>query len=194
MYHKILVPLDGSKQAETALRLVSKLARIGNAEITLLRVVEYPYELYSQCDSSTFMNLNQPNEKLFAEKITYCREVEDYLKGLASIVEMTVSKVSIEVQECPVVDAILSTVEKSEIDLIVMSTVGQDRNPWLLGSVTNRILREAPVPVILIRKESYGSVPDRSRQQSTSVQNEFSIHSESISTRQQIVLGTDIQT
>jgi nucleotide-binding universal stress UspA family protein len=190
MYHKILVPLDGSKQAEFALRLASKLARISNAEITLLRVVEYPYELYSACDSSTFINPNQPNEKLLAEKITYCQEAEDYLKALASIVEMTVSKVSIEVQECPVVESILSTVEKSKIDLIVMSTVGQDRNPWLLGSVPNRILREAPVPVILIRKESYGSILDRSRQQIASVQNEASIRPTPISTRERIVLGT----
>jgi nucleotide-binding universal stress UspA family protein len=190
MYHKILVPLDGSKQAEFALPLAGKLARIYNAEITLLRVVEYPYELYSVCDSSTFVNSNQPDEKLLAEKMTYCREAEDYLKGLASIVEMTVSKVSIEVQECPVIESILSTVEKSKIDLIVMSTVGQDRNPWLLGSVTNRILREAPVPLILVRKESYGSILDRSRQQSTSMQNEVPIHLPPISTREWIVLGT----
>jgi nucleotide-binding universal stress UspA family protein len=190
MYHKILVPLDGSKQAEFALPLAGKLARIYNAEITLLRVVEYLYELYSVCDSSTFVNSNQPDEKLLAEKMTYCREAEDYLKGLASIVEMTVSKVSIEVQECPVIESILSTVEKSKIDLIVMSTVGQDRNPWLLGSVTNRILREAPVPLILVRKESYGSILDRSRQQSTSMQNEVPIHLPPISTRERIVLGT----
>jgi nucleotide-binding universal stress UspA family protein len=186
MYHKILVPLDGSKQAEFALRLASKLARISNAEITLLRVVEYPYELYSACDSGTFMNPNQPDERLLAEKITYCQKAE----GLASIVEMTVSKVSIEVQECPVVESILSTVENSKIDLIVMSTVGQDRNPWLLGSVPSRILREAPVPLILIRKESYGSILDRSRQQIASVQNEASIRPTPISTRERIVLGT----
>src|SRR5688500_4465009 len=172
MYHKILVPLDGSKQAETALRLASKLARIGNAEITLLRVLEYPYEMYSTCDSSTFMNPNQPDEKLLTEKATFCREAEDYLNGLASIVEMTVSKVSIEVQECPVVDAILSTVEKSKIDLIVMSTVGQDQSPWMMGSITNRILREAQIPVILIRKGSYGPATDRRPSESTFVQNE----------------------
>ena len=125
-----------------------------------------------------------------SEKDAFCREAEDYLKRLASIVEMTVSKVSIEVQECPVVDAILSTIEKSEIDLIVMSTVGQDHNPWLMGAVANRILREAPVPVILIRKESYGSILDHSRQQSASKQNEVSIHPAPISTREPIVLGT----
>src|SRR5688572_7948906 len=138
MYHKILVPLDGSKQAESSLPLASQFAGINNAEITLLRVVEYPYAMYATCDSSTFMNPNQPDEKLLTEKATFCREAEDYLKGLASIVEMTVSRVSIEVQDCPVVDAILSTVQKSKIDLIVMSTVGQDRKPWLIGSVTNR--------------------------------------------------------
>ncbi len=190
MYQKILVPLDGSKQAESALRLASKLARISNAEITLLRVVEYPYEMYSTCDSSTFTNPNQPDEKLMAEKDAFCREAEDYLKGLASIVEMAVSKVSIEVKECPVVDSILSTVEESEIDLIVMSTVGQDRNPWLIGSVTNRILREAPVPIILIRNESHDSILDGSRQQITSMQNEGSIHSAPISSREQVVLDT----
>lgn len=190
MYRRILIPLDGSKQAESALHLASQLAGISNAEITLLRVVEYPYAMYSTCDSSNFMNPNQPDEKLLAEKVTFCQEAEDYLKGLASIVELTVPKVSIEVQECPVVHSILSTVEKAKIDLIVMSTVGQDRNPWLTGSVTNRILREAPVPVILIRKESYGSILDGSRRQNASTQNEGSIHAAPISTREQIVLDT----
>ena len=42
MYQRILVPLDGSKHAESALLLASKLARIYKAELALLRVVEYP--------------------------------------------------------------------------------------------------------------------------------------------------------
>ena len=107
---------------------------------------------------------------------------------------MTVSKVSIEVRESPVVDAILSTTENLEIDLIVMSTVGQGHSPWMIGAVANRILRESPVPVILIGKESYSSILDRSRQQSTSRQNEVSIHPAPISTREQIVLAPDVQT
>lgn len=190
MYQRILVLLDGSKQAESALSLAGKLARIYDAEIKLLRVVEYPHALFSTCDSSAFVNLDQPDERLLAEKVTFCREAEDYLKGLASILEMTVSKVSLEVQECPVVDSILSTVEKSDIGLIVMSTVGQDRNPWLMGSVTNRILREARVPVILIRKESHDSILDGARQQSKFTQNEVSIQPAPISTRERIVLNT----
>jgi nucleotide-binding universal stress UspA family protein len=182
MYHKILVPLDGSKQAESALPLASQLAGISNAEIILLHVVEYPYAMYSTCESRTFMHPNQPDEKLLEEKAAFCRKAEYYLKGLVSILEMNVSKVSIEVQECPVVHSILSAVEKAKIDLIVMSTVGLDHHPLMMGAVANRILREASVPVILIRRESYGSILDHARQQNTSMQNDVSIHPVPIST------------
>jgi nucleotide-binding universal stress UspA family protein len=190
VYHKILVPLDGSKQAEFALPLAGKLARIYNAEVTLLRVVEYPFEMYSRCDSHTFAYPSPVDEKLQIEKDAVCKKAEGYLKRLAEIVEMTVSTVSVEVQQSPVVDAILSTTENLEIDLIVMSTVGQGHNPWMIGAIANRILRESPVPVILIGKESYASLPDRSGQQSTSTQNEAPIHPAPISTRERIVLDT----
>jgi nucleotide-binding universal stress UspA family protein len=159
MYQKILVPLDGSKQAESALPIASKLARIYNAEVLLLRVVEYPFEMYSQGDPDMFVYADQPEAKRLADKDAFCKEAEGYLKHLASMVEMGVSKVSIEIHERPVVEAILNTVLNAEIDLIVMSTIGQDHNAWMLGSITNRILREAPIPVILIRKESWVPEP-----------------------------------
>jgi nucleotide-binding universal stress UspA family protein len=180
MYHKILVPLDGSKQAESALRLASKLARISNAETTLLRVVEYPMEMYSRCDSNTLAFPSPLDEKLQLEKDVFCKEAEAYLKHLASIVEMTVSKVSIEVQEGPVVDAILSTTEKLGIDLIVMSAMGQGRNPWMIGAVANRLLRESSVPVVLMSKEPYGPVPDHPHQQGASKQNEAMIQPDTL--------------
>ncbi|HEX6033476.1 MAG TPA: universal stress protein [Anaerolineales bacterium] len=174
MYQKILVPLDGSKQAEAALLLASKLARIYNAEILLLRVVEYPFEMYSQGDSDNFVLTGRPEEKRPAEKDAFCKEAEGYLKHLASMVEMGVSKVSIKIQERPVVEAILNTVVNAEVDLIVMSTIGQDHNAWMLGAITNRILREAPVPIILIRKESWVPEPSYGK---AAEQKESGIHS-----------------
>lgn len=181
MYQKILVPLDGSKQAESALLLASKLARISNAEITLLRVVEYPFEIYSTRDPHNFLNPTQSDQKLLAEKDSFCKEAENYLKQLASIVELSVSNVSTEIQECPVVEAILIMVQKFGIDLIVMSTIGQDNNTWMLGAVANRILREAPVPVILLRKKSWIPLPDLSRYQEVSRQTEAWIHPSTLS-------------
>lgn len=180
MYQRILVPLDGSEQAESALPLACTLASINDAEINLMRVVEYPYEMYSRCDSYTLADPRRA-EKMRAEKEPFCGEAEDYLKRLASSVERTVSKVFIEVQECPVVDSILSTTEKLKIDLIIMSTVGQNRSPWMMGAITNRILREAEVPVILMRKGSGGSVPDGSPRQRTSLQKDIRNHADSLS-------------
>ena len=176
MYQRILVPLDGSKQAEAALPLASKLARIYHAEITLLQVAEYPSEIYSRCHPNTINDLTSTNERLQAEKNVFCKNAADYLKRLASTIEMAVSKVTIEIQECPVVDAILRTVVNSKIDLIVMSTVGHGMTPWMMGAVTNRILREAPVPVILIRKASYGSATDGRLPQSASAQQDAWVH------------------
>jgi nucleotide-binding universal stress UspA family protein len=180
MYKRILVPLDGSEHAESALPLACTLASINNAEITLLRVVEYPYGVHSTNDSYTLTN-PWPAEKMQTEKESFRGEVEDYLKRHASSVEPTVSKVFIEVQECPVVDAILSTIEKLEIDLIVMSTVGQDCSPWMTGAITNRLLREAEVPIILMRKGIGGSLPDVSPQHRISFQKDIRNHADSLS-------------
>ena len=64
MCHKILVPLNGSKQAELALPLAVELARIYNAEITSLRVVEYPFEMYSRCHPNVLNKPTHPNDNL----------------------------------------------------------------------------------------------------------------------------------
>jgi nucleotide-binding universal stress UspA family protein len=169
MYQKILVPVDRSKHAEAALLLASQLAGIHNAEIVLLHVMEYPFEMYSRRDSYNFAGAKQADQELQTEKDEFYRAAKNYLEHLASMVE---TPVSIEVQECPVVDAILSTTEKSEIDLIVMSSIGEDRNQWMVGSITNRILRKAQVPVILISKGSNGLIPDRPHKQKASIQKE----------------------
>lgn len=180
MYHKILVPLDGSEQAESALRLASKLAKINNAEVILLRIVEYPLDMYSKCDADTLTYPDLFDEKLQMEKDVLWKEAETYLKLLASTEEMNLPKVSIEVQEIPVVNAILNTIEKSEIDLIVISTVGQGHNPWMIGAVPNRLLRESPVPIVLIGKESSASLVNCSSQQSAAPKNEIIIQANAL--------------
>jgi nucleotide-binding universal stress UspA family protein len=166
MVGRILVPLDGSEHAESALSLACTLASTSDAEITLLRVVEYPSEVFFSTGYSRFYP-NPLAESGFAEKMRAKKEavsthVKSYLQRLASSMETSAPKVSIEIQEGPVVDAILKCIKELEIDLIVMSTTGEDRNPWMMGAIANRILREAQVPVVLLRKETGGSVPDRS--------------------------------
>lgn len=174
MVARILVPLDGSEHAESVLSLACKLASTSDAEITLLRVVEYPSEVFSSAGYSRFYPnpLTEPGlaEKMRVKKEAVSSRVKGYLQRLASSMETSAPKVSIEIQEGPVVDAILNSLEKLEIDLIVMSTTGEDRNPWMMGAIANRILREAKVSVILMRTGPGGSVPDRSSLQNVPLQ------------------------
>lgn len=174
MVERILVPLDGSEHAESALSLACTLASTSDAEITLLRVVEYPSELYSGTVYSRFYPnpVAEPglDEKIRTKKEAIHRKVKGYLERLAASIEISKPKVFFEIQVGPVVDAILTSIEKLKIDLIVMSTTGEDRNPWMMGAIANRILREAKVPVILMRKGPGGPVPDRSSLQDVRLQ------------------------
>ena len=50
----------------------------------------------------------------------------------------------------------------------------------MIGATANRLLRESPVPVVLIGKEPYGPVPDDPRQQAASKQNEAMIQPDTL--------------
>jgi nucleotide-binding universal stress UspA family protein len=172
MYQRIMVPLDGSEHAESVISLACRLASTSDAEITLLCVVEYPSDLYSGSVYCMFY----PNptgdpgvdEKIWQKKEAVHSKVKSYLEGLASRIDTSAHKVSIEIQEGPVVHAILSSIENLEIDLVIMSTTGEGCNPWMMGAVADRIIREAQVPVILMRTEPCNLVPDLTDQRSHS--------------------------
>lgn len=157
MVQKILVPVDGSKQAETAFSLACSLTNFRDAEIILLRVVEYPLKIFSgSVDSRTFTNPHlapKLDQKIEPKKKTIQSRAEAYLEQLAASKRNDKRKVSIEIEEGPVVDTILSTIEKLGVNMIVMSSTGKDQNTLMMGSVAGRILREAQVPVILMRDE-----------------------------------------
>ena len=51
-----------------------------------------------------------------------------------------------------VVDRLIEYVEKNEVDLVVIATHGRSGvSRWFVGSVADRILRAAPVPVLMVR-------------------------------------------
>jgi nucleotide-binding universal stress UspA family protein len=160
MYEKILVPLDGSQQSEEVLPWVRMLAEVSKAEIVLLRVAEYPYTLYSMCYEYPPSDPNLA-KTIQAKKTVIYHEAKDYLEQTASALAKAGIKVSIEVCEGPVVAAILAFTDRLHIDLIALSMYGQSGGiQRVIGAVADRVLHEAPVPVILIRPPSRSFIPD----------------------------------
>ena len=159
MYKRILVPLDGSEQSEEVLPWVGMLAEINESEVVLLRVAEYPYSLYSTCYEYPPSDSDLA-KTILNKKRAICREVQDYLERIASTLGTAGVKVTPEICEGPVVEAILTSTDRLHIDLIVLSTCGQSGGTqWVMGAIADRVLHEAQVPVILIRPTSRSFIP-----------------------------------
>jgi len=173
MAQRILVPLDGSKRAESALPLACSLASNDKAEMVLLHILEYPTKMYSSWVYPEFTSelLTDPEqgEKTQEMKEAIYNKVKGYLEKVASRITPGTPRVSVVIQEGPVVEAIISSIEKLEINLIVMSSTGGDRNPWMLGAIADRILRETYIPVVLLREGPGGLVPNCPTLQSEAV-------------------------
>ena len=146
MYQHILVSLDGSDVAECVLPHLEAIGGgCGVKKITLVRVVE-PLHLYGGMESRF-----SPEERQRLDKETmdiarsYLNQVVKRLKqkGLAAEANVLYGKV---------VDTIAEYVNKNEVDLLIISTHGRSgvsRLVW--GSVADRVLRSACVPILMVR-------------------------------------------
>jgi nucleotide-binding universal stress UspA family protein len=147
MYNKILLPTDGSKFAEKAAEHAIWIASKSGAAIIVLNVIE----------TSSLVGL--PAEDL----IVRIKEMlkEEGRRSLERISEMVTEeekelkiediKVTLKTEEGSPAEAILKTVEKEDVDLVVMGTSGKhglDR--FLLGSVTEKVVRSAKCPVLAV--------------------------------------------
>ncbi len=133
MYKRILLPLDGSALAEEALPHAVAQAEHFQAELILLKVLE-------------------PVAKYHLISLEAARElVLDYLERIAaSLRERGVSVRVITVEGNPH-EGIVSCAEAEQVDLIVICTRGYSGpTRWLIGSVADRVVRGAGVPVLLV--------------------------------------------
>ena len=149
MFNHLLIPLDGSRLAEAALAAVLELASRFNSEITLLRVVTPSY---------TVINMGDGAYSVYAELLNTLRtqafqEAEMYLKSHQAMLQQQGYKVQIHLAEGePVAEHILDMAERLDVDTIIMSTHGRGGiGRWVYGSVADKVLRHANVPVLLIR-------------------------------------------
>lgn len=148
MFKKILVPLDGSDLAERALEPALALAdQQAESEVILLSVPVYRDILVP---SSAGFDLLLPDQSLDQ----FRDDVETYLEDVKSGWKRPNTQLQTIVADGDVASVIVDTAEEEDVDLIVMTTHGYSGfSRWLLGSVTERVLRSAPCPVLAIREK-----------------------------------------
>jgi nucleotide-binding universal stress UspA family protein len=144
MYKKILVPLDGSDLARTALEEAEKLAKAFDAEIILFQVVPF-MPIYGSPELVTPLIVDEKQkEAADTYLVNLCQELEQ--RGLrAAAMVRTGQQVAIE---------IIDFAKEAGADLIIMCTHGRSGiSRWVMGSVALKVVTRAETPILLIRSK-----------------------------------------
>ncbi|SDM98377.1 Nucleotide-binding universal stress protein, UspA family [Halogranum gelatinilyticum] len=141
MYDTILVPTDGSDAAMNAVDHAVDLARQYDATLHVLAVV----------DPTSFSTLD-------VDPSTVVVAMERQAREAAQRVETVAEEAGVAIETAVVrgdpARTITTYATDNEADLVVMGTHGRSGlDRYLLGSVTERVVRTADVPVLTVRYE-----------------------------------------
>jgi nucleotide-binding universal stress UspA family protein len=139
LFKKILIPTDGSEYTKAAIAQGLELARLMDAQVTALYVVDQTSFVNFPMDS-TVVSIYSVLEKEGKDAVDYVL-AEGQKKGV---------KVEAVVEEGSPVKKIIDAARTH--DLVVMGTLGRTGiSKLLLGSVAERVVRYAPCPVLVVR-------------------------------------------
>lgn len=154
MFRRMLIPLDGSTRAERAIPVAARLAHASGGSVILVRVVSKPSSLWPSV-------IAQP---LLAQQVLAAdlAEAERYLASVATSPELEGIPTARVVQLGPTVSTILDVADSAHTDLIVLCSHGYTGTARrIMGSVAEKLAREACVPVLVLRED--GPVPTETR-------------------------------
>lgn len=138
----IVVGVDGSDQSRHAARLAASIARATGAEIHLMTVVRPPEGWWGIVASP-------PTSTALGETLMNARQ---------EILEKTVAEIDLDGIEHQVVEDIgdparmlVDYAEKIEADLLIIGKRGAGFiERMVVGSVANRVVHDAPIPVLIV--------------------------------------------
>jgi universal stress protein A len=134
-FHSILVPVDFDSNSRSALDLARQMATAGDATLHLMHVIGI---LLSPGEAASVIVAREDDVKAELEKIA-----REQLSG---------ARHQVYIRTGDTARAIVDTARDLRADLIVMPTHGRRGLPRLfLGSVAERVVREAPCPVLTVR-------------------------------------------
>lgn len=142
MYSKMLIPLDGSKTAEQVLPYVRLFTDRFKQPVDLLAMIDA--EALAVVETGS----DRPAFDSFVEELV--QNSKEYLQGIANSFDR--AGITYEVSKGAPAEAIIQRGEADVAILIAMATHGRSGvHRWLLGSVTEKVLRATVNPLLLIR-------------------------------------------
>jgi len=138
---KILVPIDGSESSYNAARYALRLAKLNEANVTLLYVTTIPYF------PRYFESLEHYVTKVKEEAEEWFNKIRSFEEANEVNIDQVVNTSALSI-----VEGILSIAEEGKFDLIVISPRGRSTfKRLLLGSVTSGVVTYSTIPVLVYR-------------------------------------------
>ena len=148
MYKHILLPTDGSKLSEKAVKQCIRLAKSIGARITAINITP---EFQMAMDEGFVM----PNASLLKKRFE--EEAEKRSKKLLDEVKTDAGAAGVDCDSVSVAsgapyEAIIKHAKKEKCDLIMMASHGRKGlSSILLGSETAKVLTHSTIPVLVVR-------------------------------------------
>ena len=141
MYDHILFPTDGSERSDAAFDHVLAIAAEHGATVHIFHVADTARDSVTQISGDVVDVLEREGDRIVEETAKKAAE-----RGVSTVTE---------VHQGGVPESIVAYADEYGIDLIVMPTRGRTGlERTLLGSVTERVVRHASVPVLTIPEEA----------------------------------------
>jgi len=148
MYKHLLIPTDGSKLSDKAVKEGIALARQLGARVTLYYAIpDFPEPVY--LESAMMAPYVQPEEyraeaERYAAKVLAKAAARVSTAGLTPLTYSSLASVPWE--------GIVAAAAKKKCDLILMASHGRRGvSGFLLGSETQKVLTHSKVPVLVVR-------------------------------------------
>jgi nucleotide-binding universal stress UspA family protein len=144
VYHRILVPTDGSEITQIAIRTAVGLAKSLGAAIYVVAVKEpYPFSAISEMSTTPPQEFLDSQERLVAKRIKVATD---------ACMAAKIPCQGYSVEATNPWEAIIDTARLHECDLVVMASHGRGGvSALLLGSETQKVLTHCKVPVLVVR-------------------------------------------
>ncbi len=146
MYKKIMVPLDGSELAECVLPHLEVFIKDYHVKnVVLVQVVEPILTVVNVEFSPSTQELEKSDADMKFSAQKYLDQMINRLKHEGTTLDS-------EILYGRVAEEIVDYAENNDIDLILVATHGRSGiSRWVRGSVTDKILRSANAPVLMVR-------------------------------------------
>lgn len=142
----ILVPIDNSLFSLAALQYAEEVAKMLNAQITVLHVIDRAEQAASSLDEKSRVEIEQ----------AAMTRMRGQISNLLIEYNLVPQSLKIEVRFGHPVREILRSAEETRAELIIMSTHGRTGlQHVLIGSVAEKVVRLALCPVLTVKPEEF---------------------------------------